>query len=210
MGDRRWTAVVAAALLTGLLTACQAGPDGAASAGGSPAPPAGSPTASAGSVGSPSAALPPAEPERIAIPEIGVSAPVRRVGLNPDNTVEVPSLERADETGWYEYGPTPGEIGPAVILGHVDSRAGPAVFAGLGRLRPGDQITVTRADGRVAVFRTTAVDEVPKAEFPTERVYGDTQHAGLRLVTCGGPFDQERNSYRNNVVVYAELVGTDP
>ena len=201
MGDRRWAAVVAAALLTGLLTACQAEPDGSASAGGSPTPPA-------GSVAPPPAALPPAVPERNAIPGIGVNAPIRRVGLNPDNTVEVPSLERADETGWYEYGPTPGEIGPAVILGHVDSRAGPAVFAGLGRLRPGDQISVTRADGRVAVFRTTAVNEVPKAEFPTEQVYGDIQHAGLRLVTCGGRFDQERSSYVNNVVVYAELVGT--
>ncbi|GIJ62389.1 class F sortase [Virgisporangium aurantiacum] len=209
MADRRWAAAVAAALLTGLLTACQAGPGGAASASESPTLPPGSVAASTGPVESSSAALPPAEPKSIAIPAIGVSAPIRRVGLNPDNTVEVPSLERADETGWYEYGPTPGEIGPAVILGHVDSRAGPAVFAGLGRLRPGDQISVTRADGRVAVFRTTAVNEVPKAEFPTERVYGDIEHAGLRLVTCGGQFDRQRSSYLNNVVVYAELVGTD-
>jgi sortase (surface protein transpeptidase) len=134
-----------------------------------------------------------------------VRAPVRRVGLNPDGSVEVPSLDHADETGWFEHGPTPGEIGPAVILGHVDTRTGPAVFAGLKRLRPGDSIKVARADGSVAVFRTTSVEEVPKDQFPTERVYGDIGHAGLRLVTCGGRFDTARSSYVNNVVVYAEL-----
>jgi sortase (surface protein transpeptidase) len=133
---------------------------------------------------------------------------VTRVGLNPDGTVEVPPLDRADETGWYANGPTPGELGPAVVLGHVDSRTGPAVFFRLRELRAGDTVDIARRDGSTATFRVTAVERVPKSDFPAERVYGDLDHAGLRLITCGGSFDPSRASYIDNVIVYAVLTGT--
>jgi hypothetical protein len=130
-----------------------------------------------------------------------VRAKVAPVGLNPDGTVETPPLDGADDTGWYREGPTPGELGPAVILGHVDANRRPAVFFRLRELERGDVIQVRRADGRTAEFRVTRVDHVPKAQFPTEQVYGDINHAGLRLITCGGSFDKQRSSYADNVVV---------
>lgn len=151
--------------------------------------------------------LPASEPIRVEIPAIGVRAPVGRVGLNPDGTVEVPSLDRAADTGWYEYGPTPGEIGPAVLLGHVDAKKKPAVFFRLKQLKAGDTIHVLRADGSTALFRTTSVEEFPKTQFPTERVYGDLDHPALRLITCGGAFDADRGSYTDNVVAFATFTG---
>ena len=115
----------------------------------------------------------------------------------------MPPLE-SDEPGWYDGSPTPGEIGPAVILGHVDSaRSGPAVFYDLAALLPGDTIGVTRADGTTVTFRVDEVARYPKRAFPTEAVYGDLDHAGLRLITCGGDFDRSAGSYEDNIVVYA-------
>jgi hypothetical protein len=151
------------------------------------------------------AGLPRSEPVTIEIPKIGVRAPVGRVGLTQQGTIEVPSLEHPELTGWYVNGPTPGEPGPAVILGHVDSKAGPAVFFRLSELRAGDPVTVARTDGSSARFLVTAVEQVPKSSFPTERVYGDLDHPGLRLITCGGGFDRDQGSYQDNVVVYADL-----
>jgi sortase (surface protein transpeptidase) len=150
-------------------------------------------------------ALPRAEPVRIDIPAIGVHAPVGRVGLTPRGTMEVPPLERPGETGWYVYGPTPGELGPAVIVGHVDSTRGPAVFFRLRELRHGDLIHVVRADGTTATFRTTTVEQVHKNGFPSERVYGNLDYAALRLVTCGGTFIRRQGSYVDNVVAFAVL-----
>lgn len=203
-GGRRWSAATPAVLLIALvsMTACSPAPAGPApnpvDAGATP------------SVTTPPAppALPPAEPTRIEIPAIGVDAPVGRVGLNSDGTVEVPPLSRAGDTGWYGYGPTPGEVGPAVVLGHVDSEAGPAVFFRLKELRPGDMVRIRRGDGRTAIFRITVVEEFLKTRFPTERVYGDTDHPALRLVTCGGTYDRTRASYKSNVIAFAELAGT--
>lgn len=149
--------------------------------------------------------MPRSEPVRVDIPSIDVHAPVGRVGLDPAGTVEVPPLERPGETGWYIHGPTPGEIGPAVILGHVDSKTGPAVFFRLNQLRPGDKILVARSDGTTATFVTTEVRQVPKREFPTDRVYGNLDHAALRLITCGGTFDPARASYLDNIIAYADL-----
>jgi hypothetical protein len=105
--------------------------------------------------------------------------------------------------GWYTGGPTPGDPGPAVIAGHVDSRAGPAIFFRLRDLRQGDAVVVTRSDGRTARFRVIAVQRYPKNAFPTQRVYGPTPDRALRLITCGGAFDYARRSYRDNIVVYA-------
>ncbi|TDB87221.1 class F sortase [Actinomadura sp. KC216] len=142
-------------------------------------------------------------PVEVAVPSIGVRAPLARLGLAGDGSVEVPPADRLNEAGWYDRGPTPGERGAAVLLGHVDSAKGAAVFYELGRLRPGHRIEVTRRDGRTAVFTVESVERVAKERFPTGRVYGPLDHAGLRLVTCGGPFDESSRSYRDNIIVYA-------
>jgi hypothetical protein len=186
---------------------------GSAVAQGPPAPvdAAGRPVGDALAVPAASAAEPPggmgrSEPVHLAIPAIGVSTALIPLGLNADGTIAVPPLGRTAPAGWYRYLATPGEIGPAVILGHVDSaRDGPAVFFRLLDLRPGDTVAVSRADGRTAVFTVTRVEEYPKSSFPTESVYGPLDHPGLRLVTCGGTFDKLRRQYHGNVVAYARL-----
>jgi Sortase domain len=152
--------------------------------------------------------LPAAEPTHLDIPAIGVSSGLLQLGQNPDGTVQVPPLARDSKAGWYRYSPTPGERGPAVLLGHVDSAEyGPGVFFKLGALRPRDTVTVTRADHTAATFRVTRVTSVPKDRFPTLDVYGNTDDAELRLITCGGAFDPKARSYLDNIVVYAVLTG---
>jgi hypothetical protein len=151
------------------------------------------------------------EPVHLAIPAIGVDTALISLGLNADGTIAVPPLGRSAPAGWYRHLATPGEIGPAVLLGHVDSaRDGPAVFFRLSELRAGDQVSVRRADGSTAVFTVTRVDEHPKEAFPTEAVYGGLDRPGLRLVTCGGTYDKIRRQYRGNVVAYAEYTGSSP
>jgi hypothetical protein len=145
-------------------------------------------------------------PIRIAIPSIGVRAPVRAVGLAADGSIAAPELGRANETAWYRDGPTPGQFGPAVIVGHVDTRTGPAVFHDLAGLRPGARIEVTRRDRRVAVFTVSTVETYGKARLPADRVYGDFTRPGLRLITCGGPWAGGELGYADNVVVFASLV----
>ncbi|MET8041134.1 class F sortase [Micromonospora sp. NPDC005215] len=145
-------------------------------------------------------------PTSIEIPRIGVNATVLSLGTNPDGTVQVPPLEQADQAGWYEPGASPGETGNAVIVGHVDSaKLGPAVFFDLGSLVPGDTITVRRADGQPATFQVDSVKAYPKTAFPTELVYGPSDRPSLRVVTCGGQFDQAAKSYPDNIVVFATL-----
>lgn len=152
------------------------------------------------------APLPGSQPVSISIPAIKVSAPIRPVGLNRDGTLEVPPLRIPNLTGWYKYGPTPGQVGPSVIVGHVDSAAnGPSVFFYLGNLRPGDTVRVTRADSSVAVFTVLSVHEYPKTAFPTNDVYGPVDFPGLRLITCGGRFDASTGNYFDNIVAYARL-----
>jgi sortase (surface protein transpeptidase) len=143
-------------------------------------------------------------PEAVAIPAIGVSAPLIRLGLQPDRRMEVP--EDFAVAGWYGGGPRPGEPGPAVIAGHVDSRTGPAVFYRLGELRPGDVVVVRYPGRSQARFRVKRTERHPKRAFPTSRVYGDTAGAALRLVTCGGTFDRASGHYRDNVIVFATAV----
>jgi hypothetical protein len=142
-----------------------------------------------------------AVPVRIEIPAIGVRAPIIRLGLNPDRTLEVP--ENFGDTGWWTGGPRPGEAGPAVIAGHVDSHTGPAVFYRIRDLRPGDAIVVERRDGTRARFTIQGSEEYPKAHFPTARVYGRTPGPTLRLITCSGTFDHASGHYLDNTVVYA-------
>ena len=199
---------VGAAVLTTLTGLCMTGWAMAHSPGSVPAPPSAPPAEehSAPAAHSPSkpgagpAAA--AEPTRLVIGKIGVDAPVSPVGLRRDGSVQVPPLSHLGRVGWYRYGPAPGERGPAVLLGHVDSgRGGPGVFYRLRALRPGDPVRVTRSDRTVARFRVTSVEDVPKRNFPTARVYGDLDHAGLRLITCGGTFDRARASYTSNIIV---------
>jgi LPXTG-site transpeptidase (sortase) family protein len=152
--------------------------------------------------------LPPAQPTRVTIPAIGVSSELLQLGQNPDGTVQVPPLAADSKAGWYRYSPTPGELGPSVVLGHVDSAEyGAGVFFRLGALRPGDTVQVARSDHTVATFRVTRVVSYPKDDFPTLQVYGNTQDAELRLITCGGAFDRTARSYVDNIVVFASLAG---
>ncbi|MFC8850620.1 MULTISPECIES: class F sortase [unclassified Micromonospora] len=150
-----------------------------------------------------------ATPTTISIPRIGVDAPIMTLGTNPDGTVQVPPLEQAMNAGWYSPGASPGEIGNAVVVGHVDSAkvGGPAVFYSLGALQPGDSIQVTRDDGSRVAFTVDEVRSYPKTAFPTELVYGPNDRAGLRVVTCGGQFDQAAASYADNVIVFATMTG---
>jgi hypothetical protein len=140
-------------------------------------------------------------PVSIEIPAIGVRAPIILLGLNPDRSLEVP--EDFDDTGWWSGGSRPGETGPAVIVGHVDSRTGPAVFYRLRELRRGDEVVVVRRDGSRARFTVLGSERYPKDEFPTARVYGRTDRPTLRLITCGGGFDSSTGHYVDNTIVYA-------
>ena len=144
-------------------------------------------------------------PVRLAIPAIGVATPLVRLGLEPDGGMAVPSdFGRA---GWFTGGPAPGQVGPSVIAGHVDSKTGPAVFYRLRELRPGQAILVERADGRRLRFVVEEARSYPKAGFPTAAVFGPVPEAALRLITCAGDFDRARGSYRDNLVVFARLAG---
>ncbi|WP_329103805.1 class F sortase [Micromonospora sp. NBC_01699] len=144
------------------------------------------------------------EPTGVTIPKIGVDAKLMSLGVDKVGMIEVPPLTQAELAGWYRLGPTPGEIGNAVIVGHVDSQeTGPAVFFKLGALKTGDRIKVARRDGSVAEFTVDGVKSYPKAAFPTDLVYGPSDRASLRLVTCGGKFDRKKHSYPDNIIVFA-------
>ena len=149
-------------------------------------------------------------PVSLDIPAIDVRSVVQSLGQAADGSLETPAPgPHYNEAAWYRYSPTPGELGPAILLGHVDSAAeGPSVFFRLGELQPGDRVSVTRADGSVAVFVVDEVRRYAKDDFPTETVYGDIDHAGLRILTCGGAFDNSTGHYLDNIVVFATLEGS--
>src|SRR5680860_653176 len=147
-------------------------------------------------------------PVALRIPAIDVSVSLSTLGLNPDNTVQVPT--KFQEPGWYRLGPAPGQVGSAVILGHVDDKAGPAVFYRLKSLRAGDKVEVSLASGLVVHFVVTKVATYLKAQFPARLVYASRGYSALQLVTCGGQFDTHAGSYLSNVVVYTTLVSTTP
>ena len=149
---------------------------------------------------------PAALPTALSIPVIGVSHSLATVGLNPDGSLQVPSLSDVAVPAWYTGSPRPGDPGPAVIVGHVDSAAsGKGVFFDLGDLHIGDQIIISRADGTTVTFLVTNIESVPKATFPTQAVYGNTPDAELRVITCGGAFDTATGHYLNNIIVFARL-----
>jgi hypothetical protein len=145
-----------------------------------------------------------AAPRRIHISSIGVSARVIPLQLAPNRTMETP--KNFSETGWFEPGHEPGEQGPAVVVGHVDSKTGPAVFYKLRKLRRGDMIRIVRADGSAVRFRVEGLERWPKADFPTKKVFGRTRKSTLRLVTCSGNFDPSVGHYVDNTIVYAVRV----
>ncbi|MCA9364161.1 class F sortase [Candidatus Kaiserbacteria bacterium] len=147
-------------------------------------------------------------PTHLTVRRAGIDADFEApLGLNPDQTVQVP--EAFDTVGWYQYGPTPGELGPAVVFGHVDSYQGPAVFFSIGQLEHGDVIEVVRDDGNVALFEVNRIGRYGQEDFPTNEVYGNIPYAGLRLVTCSGVYDKNTKRYSHNTVVYASLVGVE-
>jgi hypothetical protein len=142
-----------------------------------------------------------APPVRVRVPAVGVDSELLRLGTDATGALVPPDdFQRA---GWFADGTVPGDVGPAVVAGHVDSVDGPAVFSRLDDLVPGDEVLVGREDGTTARFTVTGVGRYPKSDFPTEAVYGPTPRAELRLVTCGGDFDRSRRSYVDNVVVFA-------
>ncbi|GAB3312940.1 hypothetical protein GCM10027451_26370 [Geodermatophilus aquaeductus] len=142
-------------------------------------------------------------PTRVRVPAIGLDSGL--VGLGLDTTGALAAPADFATAGWYAGGPAPGDVGPAVLAGHVDSSRGPAVFARLRELTAGDEVLVERADGSTVTFTVSRVERHPKDAFPTDAVYGPTADAQLRLVTCGGDFDRPARSYEDNVVVFAQM-----
>ncbi len=147
-------------------------------------------------------------PVELNIPALSLTVSLSTLGLNSDGTVQVPT--DIQQPGWYGLGPSPGEIGSAVILGHVDSQAGPAVFFELRSLVTGDLVNVTLADGVTARFSVTSATMYPKTSFPDQLVYTSHGYSALQLVTCGGAFDEQTGHYLSNVVVYTSLVALIP
>lgn len=208
-------ALVAALLLTGgLLLALgtsrqQPAPPAADRGGpaGSARPPARQEAGTAAPSDGPSTApLPASRPVSITIPSLKVTSTLEELGLGKDRAMETP--RDPDKAGWYRPGATPGAVGPAVIAGHVTWNGAPGVFFALGRLGPGDRISVRRADGRTAEFTVDRTARYAKDRFPTVEVYRNLDHAGLRLITCGGDYSKSDSRYADNVVVYAILTGS--
>ncbi|MGC9410171.1 class F sortase [Streptomyces sp. DZ1-3] len=197
----RALAVVALAVL---LAGCGGGPGEERAAKDRPAT-----TAPSAPAAEPAHPLERSVPVGLRIPAIGVDTPVLRLGLAADGTVEVPPVTDDDRAGWYRHSPTPGQVGPSVLLGHVTvGTHGDGVFRHLARLHRGDRIETRLENGTAAGFTVTAVRTVRKAEFPTDDVYGNVDRPELRLVTCGGPLTG--GEYRDNVIVFARLATTGP
>ncbi len=144
------------------------------------------------------------KPVKLEIPSIKLDAKVGEVDLNPDHTLGVP--QKFDEVGWYKQSPTPGELGPSILVGHLDSATSAAVFWNLKSLKQGDKILVTREDGSVVTFQVDSMKSVSQNNFPTEEVYGSIDFAGLRLITCDGVWNKREGHYSNNLVVFASIV----
>jgi sortase (surface protein transpeptidase) len=169
-----------------------------------PAPPSTSPSTQPPAPVTTTTAAPVADPVAITIPSLGVHSTLVRLGLNADGSVEVPTSFHV--AGWYDRGVAPGANGPAIILGHVDSKSGPGIFFRLGAMHPGDRVDVQRADGSTVAFEITAVRSYTKAAFPSIAVYGNTPTPTIRLITCGGTFDNATGHYLSNTIVFGQAV----
>ncbi len=142
-------------------------------------------------------------PVNLKIESVGIQAAIGGIDLNSDGTLEVP--KSYDLVGWYKRSPTPGEIGPSIITGHVDSYKGPAVFWRLSQVKAGDKILVTREDKSVATFIVDRIEQFNQDNFPTDTVYGNISSSGLRLITCGGYYQRSVQRYTHNTVVFASI-----
>ncbi|MFC9237991.1 class F sortase [Streptomyces decoyicus] len=160
----------------------------------------------AGSGGRAAASMPKSAPARLSIPSLQVSSTLETLGQKKDGAMETP--RDPDKAGWYQPGPTPGSQGPAVIAGHVSWNGKPSVFEKISKMKAGDSIEVARQDGKTAKFTVDRVAQYPKNKFPTVEVYKNLDHAGLRLITCGGQYDEGQHYYPDNVVVFASLTGS--
>ena len=225
-GAVRTAGALSALLAVALLTGCGSGSGTGAGAGTAPGavpPPVAVAAASAApsGTGHPAGTAPPSHgtgtprplarsvPVRLEIPAIGVDTPVVKLGLAADGSVQVPPIEAHAPAGWYQGSPTPGQLGPSVILAHVTvGQYGNGVFLHLSRLRPGDHVVARLTDGASATFTVDKVETVDKSHFPTQAVYGDVSRPELRLITCGGPRNSAGNGYLDNVVVFASLTAT--
>ncbi|MDF5751585.1 class F sortase [Spongiactinospora sp. TRM90649] len=156
----------------------------------------------------PAPPMQPSTPLRLVVKKLGIDAPIKSLGLAKDGTIQVPPGNDPNLVGWFRHGPTAGEAGPSIMLGHKDTATRSAVFSRLAELRYGDQIEVRRQDGTVAVFTVGGVEQADKRTFPTERVYGDRTNAQLHLITCGGTYNRSTGHYTDNVIVYATLTGS--
>ncbi|MFJ9526575.1 class F sortase [Streptomyces cyaneofuscatus] len=150
-----------------------------------------------------------AAPRSVEVPSVGIDAPVVRRGLDQDGAIDPPPYDLPQTAGWYGKGTEPGAEGVALLVGHVDTETKPAVFYGLSAVRPGEKVKVTREDGSVAEFTVDDVQVVTRERFDAEKAYGPRVdgRAELRLITCGGKYDQKARSYTANVVVSAYLTG---
>lgn len=146
----------------------------------------------------------PADGLSVSIDKIGAASSLVPVGLNADKTLEVPPLDQVQQAAYYSGGPMPGDVGPAVIVGHVNGNGRPGVFSRLDELKAGDKVTVTR-DGRALTFTVNRMQTIDKGKFPTAAVYSDVAGPELRIITCGGDLDRSAKSYKSNVIAFATL-----
>ncbi|GAA3825612.1 class F sortase [Streptomyces chiangmaiensis] len=149
--------------------------------------------------------LPRSAPKRIVIAQIGVNAPFSEISLDASGHLVPPPVTNKNLVGWYKGGVSPGERGTSVVVGHVDTKTGPAVFVLLRTLKPGSRLDITRADGVVTTFKVDSVETFTKAKFPDKRVYAGATTPQLRLITCGGTYNHSAHEYESNVVVFAHL-----
>jgi hypothetical protein len=198
--------VVGSVVLTGVVLMV----DGLDGTGGPPQPTAASAALAGGAEGGGTKdSAPPlhdSQPMRIRIPKVSIDAPLMNVGLDKQKTIEAPPPQYKDLAAWYKGSASPGAKGTAIILGHVDNESGPAVFYGLGALKKGARIEVSRADGTTAIFTIYGIEVFAKKDFPAKRVYGETARPELRVITCGGTYTKA-GGYSGNVVVFARMTG---
>jgi sortase (surface protein transpeptidase) len=145
-------------------------------------------------------------PTSVKIPKIGAESSLLAVAVTPDGKISVPSVHTPMQAAWYKLSPVPGEVGPAIVLGHVDGDKQPGIFYKLKDLVPGDEVDIDRSDGKKLKFVVDHLVQVPKDQFPQDAVYGNSTKPELRLITCGGVFDHAAHSYKDNIIVYTNLV----
>ncbi|WP_051898926.1 class F sortase [Sciscionella sediminilitoris] len=188
----RLAAVLLALVATITLAGCGSGDEGAGKSAANAAPAA-------------AKGMPRSEPTWVKVPSIDANSSLVPLGLNKDKTVEIPPVSQPLQAGWYKYSPTPGQLGPSVILGHIDGNHKKGIFWRLHEVKKGAKVLIGRKDGSVATFIVNKIKQIPKTSFPSDEVYGNTPDSQVRLITCGGEFDASKRSYKDNTIVYGQL-----